>query len=229
MRAISSVLTLQSRDKLGWIYIPLTILLMSYAGNLTVSFLISSEVDNYNVGGVLSIFMYFFVAGIIVVATSFPFAIGMSIRRVDYFIGTALMATISTSAFTLLIVLVGQLENLLNGWGNERYFFHFPYLNDGTVLEQIATFMILFLYLFFLGFMITSYVKRFGRKGIFIGLTGFLLIGSVAVYLFHVYSLWNYIFDWLFGQTAAQIAYWHIPFLLFYVLASFLLLRRASV
>ncbi len=95
MSAISSVLTLQSRDKLGWIYIPITILFMNFAINLTVSFFIPSEGDNYNIGGVLSIFMYFFIAGIIVVATSFPFAIGMSIRRVDYFIGTALMATIS--------------------------------------------------------------------------------------------------------------------------------------
>ena len=188
---------------------------MTYAANLTVSFFISSEGDNYNIGGVLSIFMYFFVAGIIVVATSFPFAIGMSIRRVDYFIGTALMATISTSAFTLLIVLMGQLENLLNGWGNELYFFHFPYLNDGTVLEQIGVFMILFLYLFFLGFMITSYVKRFGRRGVFIGSTAISLIGTVAVYLIHAYSLWTNIFDWIFGQTAIQIAYWHIPFLLY--------------
>ncbi len=124
---------------------------------------------------------------------------------------------------------MGQLENQLNGWGNELYFFHFPYLNDGTVLEQIGIFMILFLYLFFLGFMITSYVKRFGRRGVFIGSTAILVIGSVAVYLMHAYSLWTNIFDWIGGQTAIQIAYWHIPFLLIYVVTSFLFLRKASV
>ena len=229
MSAISSVLTLQFRDKLGWIYVPLIILIMNFAINLTVSFFIPTEGNIYSIGVVLSIFIYFFIVGIIVVATSFPFAIGMSIRRVDYFFGTALTATISISAFTFLIVLMGQLENQLNGWGNELYFFHFPYLNDGTVLEQIGIFMILFLYLFFLGFMITSYVKRFGRRGVFIGSTAILLIGSVAVYLMHAYSLWTTIFDWIVGQTAIQIAYWHIPFLLIYVVASFLFLRRASV
>ena len=229
MSAISSVLTLQSRDKLGWIYIPLIIVIMNFVINLTVSFFIPNEGNSYSIGVVLSIFIYFFIVGIIVVATSFPFAIGMSIRRVDYFIGTALTALISISAFTLLIVLMGQLENQLNGWGNEHYFFHFPYLNDGTVLEQIGIFLILFLYLFFLGFMLTSFVKRFGRRGVFIGSTTILVIGSVAAYLMHAYSLWTNIFDWVGGLTAAQIAYWHIPFLLFYVLASFLFLRKASV
>ena len=71
MSSISSVLTLQSRDKLGWIYIPLTILLFNLIINLTVSFFIPSEGNSYNFGAVLSIFIYFLIAGIIVVATSF--------------------------------------------------------------------------------------------------------------------------------------------------------------
>ena len=94
MNRISSVLTLHSRDKWSWIYIPALILFSSFAVNLIVSY--SSRVKkNFIQVESTSIFIYLFVAGIIVVAKTFPFAIGMSIRRIDYFIGTAAMGIIS--------------------------------------------------------------------------------------------------------------------------------------
>ena len=110
----------------------------------------------------------------------------------------------------------------------DLHFFHFPYVNDGTVIEQFSMYLILFLHLFFLGFLIASFAKRFGGKGMFIASIAILLIGSVAIYLIHSFSLWSNIFSWFGGQTAVQIAYWLIPFVLFYLLVSFLLLRERA-
>jgi hypothetical protein len=228
MNRTSSVLTLHSRDKWSWIYVPALILFSSFAVNLIVGYSITSQ-EAFYTGGITSIFIYLFVAGIIVVTKTFPFAVGMSIRRFDYFIGTIAMGTIVSIAYTLLIFLMAQLENQLNGWGNSVHFFHFPYVNDGTFVEQLSLYMIFFLHLFFLGLLIGSYAKRFGGKGMLIASLAFVLISSVAVYLVSSYENWSSVFSWFAGQTAVQIAYWLIPFVLIYLVVSFLLLRRASV
>ena len=228
MNRISGVLKLHSRDKWGWIYIPCIILFSSFAVNFLVSFLLTSTEEFYT-GGVSSIFVFLFVIGIIVVARTFPFAVGMSIRRTDYFIGSVVMGTIASIAYSMLIFLMAQVENLTNGWGNRLHFFSFPYLNDGTATEQLSMYFILFLHMFFLAFLIASFAKRFGLTGMLIASIASMLIGSLAVYLVHSYKLWGNIFSWFGGQTAVEIAYWLIPFVLFYLLASFLLLRRASV
>lgn len=228
MNRIASVLTLHYRDKWSWIYIPAIILFSSFAVNLIVSYLVPSQEAIYT-GGISSIFIYLFVAGIIVVAKTFAFAIGMSIRRIEYYIGSVAIGAISSVVFATLIFLMGQLENQLNGWGNNLHFFYFPYLNDGTLLEQFSIGLIVFLHCFFLGFLISSFAKHFGSKGMLISSMAFLLIGSIAVYLIHSFELWWNIFSWFAGKTAVQIAFWLIPFVLFYLLASFLLLRRTSV
>ena len=116
MNRISSVLTLHYRDKWSWFYIPSIILFSSFAVNLIVSFLVTSQGAFYT-GGVTSIFIYLFVAGIIVVTKTFPFAIGMSIRRVDYFTGSVVMGAIVSIVFATLIFLMAQLENQSNWLG----------------------------------------------------------------------------------------------------------------
>ncbi|MFJ5623199.1 hypothetical protein ACIQD3_10765 [Peribacillus loiseleuriae] len=228
MNRITGVLKLHSRDKWSWIYIPAIVLFSSFVVNLIVSFLFMNQEDMYT-GGLTSIVIYLFVAGIIVVGKTFPFAIGMSIRRIDYFIGSAIIGMISSAFFTSLIFLFAQLEKQTNGWGTRLHFFHFPYVNDGTLLEQFILYMILFLNMFFLGFLIASYSRRFGRKGMFIGAMAFLLIGSIAVFLVHHFEAWGSIFSWFASQTAVQIAYWLVPFTLLYLLGSYRMLRRAVI
>ena len=67
-------------------------------------------------------------------------------------------------------------------------------MNDGTFLEQFSLYMILFLNLFFLGFLIASFAKRFGGKGMFIGAMAFLLIGSIVALPFTSFrSLGNHL------------------------------------
>ena len=133
--------------------------------------MITSQEEFYT-GGVTSIFIYLFVRGLLVVAKTFPFAIGMSIRRIDYFIGTAAMGVIVSIVFGSLIFLYRLLENQTNGWGTTLHFFHFPYVNDGTALEQFSMYMIIFAHLFFLGFLIMSFAQRFGGKGMIISAVG---------------------------------------------------------
>lgn len=228
MNNVQSVLKIHNRDKWSWIYIPAMILFSSFLVNLIVSYSISS-VEKFYTGGITSIFIYIFVAGILTVAQTFPFALGMSIRRNDFFIGTSLMGISASIVIGLLILIFSIIEKQSDGWGTGLHFFYFPYINDGNPLQQLTIYILLFACLFFFGFTIASFARRFGGKGMFILAITSLLLGSVAVLLCTYYQVWTDIFQWITNHTAIQLALWLIPFVLFYLVASFLLLRKATV
>lgn len=225
---IQGVINIHRRDRWSWLYIPSIILSSSFLVNLVISLLINND-EKFYTGGVTSIFVYMLVVGILVVAQTFPFAIGMSLTRKDYFFGTALMGLAANLSIALLMCIFAYLENMSNGWGNRFHFFHFPYLNEGTFFEQLAMYIILFNFLFFLGFFIGSFARRFGGKGLLIFGLAVFLIGSIVVLLFHQFLVWPDIFKWFGSQTAAGLSYWLLPFILISMAISFLLLRRTSI
>jgi hypothetical protein len=226
---IQSVISIHRADKWIWLYIPSLILSSSFLVNLIVSLLINTDEKFYS-GSVTSIFIYVFVLGILVVTQSFPFAVGMSVTRRDYFFGTALMGLAASFILGTLMCIFAFLENMSNGWGNRFHFFYFPYLNDGTsFLEQLVMYVILAAFLFFLGFLIASYARRFGGKGMLLLTLAVLIINSVAVLLFHHFHVWADIFRWFSSQTAVGLSYWLLPFILISMAVSFLLLRKASI
>ncbi|WP_042375059.1 hypothetical protein, partial [Neobacillus jeddahensis] len=132
---MKSVLKMHTRDKWIWLYIPFIILFSSFFVNYIVSFILT-DTEVYT-GGASSIFIYLFVLGILVMAQTFPYALGMSVRRIDYFMGTSLMGLTSSFVMGIVLYILAQIEVYTAGWGSKLHFFHLPYLNDGTFLEQI--------------------------------------------------------------------------------------------
>lgn len=225
---IQGVLKMHSRDKWAWFLIPAIILFSVFLLNFIVSLLISSDEKMYT-GGVSYIFFYMLVMGIIVVVQTFPYAIGMSIRRTDYYFGTVVMGVSVNILYGIMLVILSVIENATDGWGGRIHFFHFPYLNDGTILEQFIVYISLLINLFFIGLLISSTARRFGAKGLLIAIISGLLILSVAALVVTYYGIWMDIFQWFAGFTAVQIAYWLILPTILYMMLSYVLLRRATV
>ncbi|WNS76663.1 hypothetical protein RRV45_06660 [Bacillus sp. DTU_2020_1000418_1_SI_GHA_SEK_038] len=225
---IQSVVKMHSRDKWAWFFIPNIILFSVFLLNFIVSLLISSDEKMYT-GGVSYIFFYMLVMGIIIVVQTYPYAIGMSIRRTDYFFGTVVMGVAVNILYGIMLVLLAAIENATNGWGERVHFFHFPYLNDGTLLEQLIVYIILLINLFCIGLLISSTARRFGAKGLVIAIISLLLISSVAALFVTYYGVWMDIFQWFVQFTAVQIAYWLILPTLLYMMLSYALLKRATV
>lgn len=226
---IQGVLKMHYRDKNSWFIVPNLILFSVFLLNFIISFLIPSDDKFYSGGGVSYIIVYMLILGILVVTQTFPYAIGMSIRRTDYFLGTVVMGVVTNIMYAILLVFLSAIEKATNGWGGQFHYFHFPYLNDGTILEQFTTYIILFIHLFFLGFLLSSLIRRFGVKGILIVSISFILISSTMVLLITYYGAWMNIFQWFANQTAVEIAYWLILPTLLYLCLPYLLLRRATV
>lgn len=227
MNQITAVMKMHFRDKMSWIYVPcFFVLLPSFFINAIVGYFVGQEIYNSGVG---SIFIYMLVLGILTLTQSFSFALGFSVRRTDYFLGTVMMSVSFSFLSAIILYVLSLIEKLTEGWGLKLHFFHLPYLNDGTGIEQLLIIFIGALFMYFLGFTILSIYRRFGRVGIStFSITAFLLM-TVLTLLTTYNHWWGDIFHWFSQHTAFELSLWMVPPGLLFMLASFTMLRRSTI
>src|SRR5690348_17224339 len=142
MNRIKSVVSMHAKDKNSWFFIPLMVLGVSFSINVLIAYLLGGKTPIYT-GGLLSIYVYMLVGGVIVVTGSFPFAIGFSIRRKDYFWGTVTMAALISAIWAVLISLLSFVEgSLIHNWGVNLHFFHLPFWSNSSIFVQFALFFV---------------------------------------------------------------------------------------
>ncbi|WNQ11085.1 hypothetical protein MJA45_26385 [Paenibacillus aurantius] len=225
---MNSVLRMHARDKWSWIYIPWLILMSSFVINLIISSLVQVE-GGITTGGLASIFCYMLVAGIMTINNTFPFALGMNVRRTDYLIGTAAMALLVSAGTALAIFLLAYVEGrLIPGWGVSLHFFSLPFLESLSPFTRLAIFFVLVLYMFFQGFAIASVHRRFGRSGMMVLFGGLLAAGTLFSYLASANGWWVSIGGWLVDHHR-ELFWWTLPVTMLYMLVSYGLLRRSTV
>lgn len=116
---------------------------------------------------------------------------------------------------------------MTGGWGLELHYFHLPYLTDGSLIEQLWIYFVALANLYFLGCAIGSIYQRFGRAGTLMFFLIVFLLLSIFSLVWTYLRWWGAFFHW-FGQfTAFELALLLLPLTAFYLLVSYLLLRRA--
>ncbi|MCG7409531.1 hypothetical protein MH117_19160 [Paenibacillus sp. ACRRX] len=228
MNRIAAVVKMHSRDKWSWFVLPWLILFLSFFVNFIIAFSINND-EGFTSGGLASIFIYLFVIGVVTIAQTFVFAVSLSIRRKDYFLGTAISIAIVSAVSTVILLLLGALEHGTAGWGFNLHFFHLAYLNDGTFMQQLWIYFSFFLHLFYCGFVISSLHRRYGRNGLYVFFIASFLVGAAGSYLLTYYRLWLDIFSWIGQYTIFQHSLWIFVLTVLYAGISYLLLRRATV
>lgn len=123
MNRTISVMKMHWRDKWVWIYVPWFILLLSFAVNLIIGISMGGE-ENINTGGVSSIFIYMFVCSMVIQGQTFPFALGMNVRRTDFFMGTSVMGLLVSAASAVILFFLSVVEKLTDDWGGAFALFH---------------------------------------------------------------------------------------------------------
>jgi hypothetical protein len=79
------------------------------------------------------------------------------------------------------------------------------------------------------GLLLGSIYQRFGRTGIYVLFGVAFLLLSVLLLVSTYWSWWGAIFGWLAQQTAAGLVSWLVPLIAIGALASYALLRKATV
>ncbi|GHO47968.1 hypothetical protein [Ktedonospora formicarum] len=230
MNSLKSILHLHAKDWFYWLLAPwVMIVLPSFTVNMIISLFARTDTGIYT-GGLAGIFIYMLIVGIILVSRTFPFVLGFGRRRVDYFVGTALVAFAVCLIEALVVLLLSVIEYYLtNGWFLRLHFFHLPFLNDGSLLAQGWIYFISMVFLFFLGFTIACLYQRTGRNGMLIGGGLALLLGTIGSYICTYYGLWFNVFTWMVDQKAVGLASWLLLPVALCLPASYLLLRKATI
>ncbi|MFC4779122.1 hypothetical protein ACFO9Q_20205 [Paenibacillus sp. GCM10023252] len=228
MNKIHAVIRMYARDHFTWFILPWGILLSSFFINIIIAALIN-EPAGMKTGGIASIAIYLLIAGIMVIPQTFHYAIGLSVRRKDYYVGTGAMFLFVSLFSGILISLLAVVErDFTNGWGVKLQFFNMPFLESIGVLGSILFYTILLLSMFYLGMSISSIHRRFGRTGLYTFFGIGLLLSTIFSYMAGVYGYWNDLFNGLLQMTMMDVI------LLLAVLtavcagATYLMLRRAT-
>jgi len=169
------------------------------------------------------------IVGVMSLSSTFPFALGLSIRRKDFYLGTVLMTVFATAVVSVVLFLFNVFEQQTNNWGIQLQYFNLPYLNDGTVPKQLLTNFIIALYMYFIGFTITSIQKRFGKIGLFIFSCLMVILLSVLLFLCNHLGWWTHIFHWFGTHSIYDLSIWSLIFLAVNLIASYLLIRKSTV
>lgn len=229
MNHIAGVVKMHARNKLAWFFLPWFILLLSLAVNLFIGFLLGGKTEIFT-GGLSSIYIFMLILGPISLRDTFAFALGFSVRRMDYLLGTVLMVLATSAVTALLLFLLSLLEStLIVGWGVGVHFFHLPYLNNGSLFEQFWVYFVPLVCLYFLGFVIGCIYRRFGSTGMWIFFSLAVLLVSAFTLIYTYLRWWGTLFTWLGQFSAFEFALWMAPLSTVYVLVSYVLLRKATV
>ncbi len=131
------------------------------------------------VGGLASIYVVFFVCGLLSITRSLALGLSLGLSRRSYYLGTVLLGVTLATFYGLVLTMLQVIERVTGGWGVAIGFFQVPYILNGpwylTWLTSVVVLTLLFV------------------GGIWVGL---------------VYRRWNVIGLWAFAacQTVVLLA-----------------------
>ncbi len=189
--------------------VPWAIAMISFAINWAVWSLADIrqyEGDEGFTGGVLALYITVGVVFVQAVTQLLPFAMGVSLSRRAFWLGTALVAVLSALGYGIALVLLGVVETATDGWGvGLSFWVPVPLQADNFFLQVLASGAPM-LALIFLGIGIGVVFKRWGHNGMWaLSILTVLFLGGLAV-LVTALRAWDDIGRWLMDQSLATLA-----------------------
>ncbi|MFJ3956998.1 hypothetical protein [Arthrobacter sp. NPDC090010] len=181
MSRILAVSRMQLVNKWTFLGMPGVILGGAFVLSLAIFALVPGE--KYSGGASFAPLWYFFALGLQSLTMTFPFALGMSVSRRSYFLGTYATFAAVALGMALLYTVGTQLEAATSGWGMNGYFFRTPFLFDGPWWQSLALSFVITMFFFSTGFWSATVYKRWGVTGALIMGIGVALIVLAAVFL----------------------------------------------
>lgn len=181
----------------------------------------------YNGGGFWALF-YMMVVAIQAMNLTFKFALGMSLTRHEYYLGSAGYFTMLAALYAAGWTVGAALERATDGWGLNASFFIPVFMQDLPLWHLGFMWLTLYLFFMFLGAAVATVYVRWGSNGLvsFFVLLALLLIAGVwAIVKFD----WGpAIGSWLTGTPVLGIFAWTLVPTAVFGVVGYLLLRRAT-
>lgn len=211
----------------GW---PWLILTLAFVVNLAVFTAIgpTGRPDNVT-GAIVSIYFAVAAAHLQSITQLFPFALGISVSRRAFYVGTLAVVCLQALVFGLALTLLCQVETLTGGWGLRLRFFGAGVLAQPDFFAQWAAYTVPFLAIAAV-FVVGGVVfKRWGQPGIWVASFGTGLLVAAASTLITVQRWWPAVGQFLAGRSAlGLIAGYPLVLAAAFGVLGYLLIRRAT-
>jgi hypothetical protein len=238
LQRVLNVTRLHLTNRFPMMVLPLMILGFIFLVNYLIWLLIrsvagpegaASATEGMQFSGASSfIFVYMMVVAVQAVNLTFPFALGYSVTRRDFYLGTSVMFVLLSLYYTVIMTVMAVLERATNGWGLGGAMFDVIYFRADNVLLQFLMILLTFLFFFFVGAATSSVYVRWRANGMyaFFAVLVLLLVGLVA--LATVTESWPQVGAWFVANGALGVALWSLIPTALAAVTGFVLLRKAT-
>ncbi|MGY1635303.1 hypothetical protein ACI78V_01465 [Geodermatophilus sp. SYSU D00742] len=157
-------------------------------------------------GGVSALYITVCVVFVQALTQMLPFAMGVSLSRRAYWLGTALVGVLSALGYGIALAVLNEIGQATGGWGVDLNFWvPTPLLADNFPLQVLYSGGPM-LALFFVGIAIGVVQKRWGTNGLWtLTIVSVVVIGGLAV-LATGLSAWGDVWGWLIDRSATTLA-----------------------
>ncbi len=179
-------------------------------------------------GSSLFIFVYMMIVAIQAMNQTFSFALGMSVTRRDYYLGSALTFVLLSAVFAVGMAVLAAIEEATSGWGVGGRMFTSIYFGDGPWFERLAFVFLAMLFFFFVGAVAATVFVRWKALGltVLLGLLGLITLAFVALVTFT--RSWGSVGEWFATTGFLGSALWSLVISAVAGVAGFFILRRAT-
>jgi len=236
---IANVVKLQFANPYTVLTAPWVILIAIFLVNLAIWWIIMSQVtdpaDRADVsegfgysGASLFIFVYMMVVAIQSMNQTFNFALGMSVTRRDYYLGSAVTFTLLSVVFAAGMTVLGAIEQATDGWGVGGRMFTSIYFGDGGWFERFVIIFLALMFFFFIGAVAATVFVRWKAVGLTVlaVVVAVILLALVALATFT--QSWGRVGEWFATTGFLGSALWSLVITAIAGVAGFFILRRAT-
>ncbi|WP_022885625.1 hypothetical protein [Glaciibacter superstes] len=171
---------------------------------------------------------YLIVVAVQSIGLTFPFALGFSVTRRDFYLGTSLMFVLISAFNAVAFAVLTQIEKVTDGWWMGTYMFNALWFGVDGWYVDLLSFFVLQLLVFFIGASVTTIYMRWRIVGmlVFAITVAVVVLGTLSLITFT--SSWPAVATWFGQQGIAGIFLWLLVPTVLAAVGGYVTLRRAT-
>jgi hypothetical protein len=180
-------------------------------------------------GGVVALYGIAIGMAAVSVTQIFPYALGMSVTRREFYLAWSLLAVVQSVVYALVLCLLRAVEQATGYWGVEMRYFGLPFMDDANPVLLLLGYTVPMLVVTHLGILFGTVYVRWGTTGVLASLTLAVTVLGLAAVLITWTRQWEAIGRWMLDQPpTALLAGWPVLVAAAFAVGGYSLIRRAT-
>ena len=171
---------------------------------------------------------YLIVVAVQTINLTFPFALGFSVTRKDFYLGTSLLFVMISVFNAIGFSTLAVIEKATHGWGLGVHMFTALWFGDQTWVQNLLVFFVMQLGIFFIGASIATVFMRWRITGMLVFWIALALLILGLVSLATLTRSWGAVGNWFVTQGAVGVFSWLLIPVAISAIFGYLVLRRAT-